>query len=195
MSIGLALAVLAMSGTVQAQPVMQVVQGTIQLADCAENIITLNADDGSHTFTVSSATAVYVDSAVSSFCTLSHYVGARATVWTAGRNGAQMVAGRVDVALMPVTPAPYYNGPYYGCGPVCCGPYYGPWPCFYPFGVGVDTGPSFPDRDIDHDRGRPHDRDGGHDRGSGGRGGAPGGYQGGGHGRGSGGGFHGGSRR
>jgi hypothetical protein len=147
-SIGLALAVLAMPGTVQTHPVMQVVQGTIQLADCAANTLRLNADDGAHTFTVSSATAVYVDSAAYSFCTLSHYLGAHATVWASGSED-QMLAERVDVALTPTAPAPYYYGPYYGCGPVCCGPAYGPYygpysgPCLYPFGVSVDVRPGF----------------------------------------------------
>jgi hypothetical protein len=134
LSIGLTLAVLTISGTVQAQLVMQVVQGTIQLADCRANTLTLNANDGSHTFTVSVATAVYVDSAASSFCSLSHYVGTHATVWASGSIDPMLAEG-VDVGDTRWAPAPYYGGPY-GCGTVCCGPAYGPYngrylgPCF-----------------------------------------------------------------
>jgi hypothetical protein len=137
LSMGLALAVLAISSTVEAQPVIQVVQGTIGLADCAASALTLNANDGVHTFTVSSATAVYVDSAASSFCALSHYVGTHAMVWATG-SADQMLAERVDVGLTPAAPAPYYYGPSYGCGAVCCGPAYGTYygsysgPCLYP---------------------------------------------------------------
>ena len=148
LGIGLALVVFAMPGTVQTQPVMQVVRGTIQLADCAANTLELSADDGAHAFRVSSATAVYVDSTASSFCMLSQYLGAIATVWARG-SGDQMLAERVDIAMTPAAPAPYYYGPYYGCGPVCCGsaygPYYGPYsgPCLYPFGVSIDVRPGF----------------------------------------------------
>jgi hypothetical protein len=137
LSMGLALAVLTMSGTVEAQPVTQVVQGTIGRADCAASTLTLNTDDGAHTFTVSSTTAVYVDSAASGVCALSHYVGTHATVWATG-SADQTLAQRVDVGVTPAAPAPYYYyGPSYGCGPLCCGPAYGTYygsysgPCLF----------------------------------------------------------------
>lgn len=130
---GPALAVLVLSGSVQAQPVVQVVQGTIRLADCAANTLTLSADDGTHSFRVSSATAIYVDSATTGLCALSNYVGAHATVWASG-NGDQLQAQRVDVGLAPDAPAPYGNAPSDDCGH-SFGPYYGPYatPCYYPF--------------------------------------------------------------
>lgn len=156
LSVGGALAILAISGNVQAQDVNKV-YGTIQAADCSANTLTLNASDGVHTFTASSATAVYVGSAASSFCALSRSIGSQATVWFTA-NGDQVLAGRVDVtqsteAPRPQASAPSNSGPSnsgpsnsgpfnYGCTPfpsLYYGPYYGYYgplyygTCVYPF--------------------------------------------------------------
>ena len=136
MSVGGVLAVLAISGNVQAQGVNRV-HGTIQAADCSANTLTLNAPDGVHTFTASSATAVYVDSAASSFCALSHSIGSQATVWFTAY-GDQVLAGRVDVTQGTEAPRPQASGPSSpgpsNSGPSNYGPYdYGctPFPSLY----------------------------------------------------------------
>lgn len=156
LSVGGALAILAISGNAQAQGVDKV-RGTIQAADCSANTLTVNAPDGVRTFTASSATAVYVNSAPSSFCALSHFIGSGATVWFIA-NGGQVLAGRVDVtqsaeaprpqASGPSTPAPSNYGPSnqrpsdYGCTPFPSLYYGGPYVSYgvyygscYPVGV------------------------------------------------------------
>jgi hypothetical protein len=163
LSFGVALAILAMLGTVQAQAVNQV-HGTIQAADCSANTLRRNAPDGVHTFTVSSATAVYVDSAASSFCALSHSIGSPATVWSTA-NGDQVLAGRLDVTQRPEASVPkasgqsnsgpsnsgtsnngpynygpYYAPYYYGCTPFPSLYYGGPYAPYVPYfgGCGGD---------------------------------------------------------
>lgn len=117
--------------------------------------MTLNAPDGLHVFPAAPTTAVFVNSGAASFCTLSHYLGSEATVWVTA-SGDQLLAGRVDVFGVgaPVGPEPvpgYGVGPYYG-------PYYGPY--FFPFfGIGVDVGRGFDDRDFHRDGDFHRDRD------------------------------------
>jgi hypothetical protein len=154
--LGTALAVLAMSGAVQAQSTLQV-QGTIQAVDCTIHALTLNASDGQHVLAVNTSTAVFVNSAPADFCGLSQYLGSPATAWVTP-SGDQFLAGRVDVSVAAApAPAPGYDyGPDYG-------PYYGPYynPYYYPgYGIGIGIGPGFHDRDFGHDRDFHHD--GGH---------------------------------
>jgi uncharacterized membrane protein YgcG len=163
MTVGMIVAGLMVPGIVHAQNVI-VIQGTIQAADCQANTLALKAADGStRVFSAASSTAVFVDSAAASLCTLPRYVGSSATVWITA-SGDQLLAGRVDVSVAaPVIPESVpgygtgaYNGPYYG-------PYYGPY--FYPFfGVGIDVDPGFRDRDFRRDRDFDRDRDFRHDR-------------------------------
>lgn len=158
MTVGMIVAGLMGPGIVHAQNVIGI-QGTIQAADCQANTLALKATDGSsRVFSAASSTAVFVNSAAASFCTLPQYVGSGATVWITA-SGDQLLAGRVDVSVAaPVLPESVpsygygpYNGPYYG-------PYYGPY--FYPFfGVGIDVNPGFRDRDFDRDRDFRRDRD------------------------------------
>jgi hypothetical protein len=65
----------------RAQPVIQMLQGMIQEADCVAHTLTVSANDGPYSFAVSSDTAVYVDSAASSICSLPQYIGSRVIVW------------------------------------------------------------------------------------------------------------------
>jgi hypothetical protein len=164
MTVGMIVAGLMVPGIVHAQNVIAI-QGTIQAADCQANTLALKAADGSsRVFSAASSTAVFVNSAAASFCTLPQYVGSGATVWITA-SGDQLLAGRVDVsvAAAPVIPESVpsygygpYNGPYYG-------PYYGPY--FYPFfDVGIDVRPGFRDRDFDRDRDFRRDRDFDRDR-------------------------------
>jgi hypothetical protein len=166
MTIGMIVAGLMVPGIVHAQNVIAI-QGTIQGADCQAMTLALKAADGStRVFSAASSTAVFVDSAAASFCTLPQYLGRGATVWITA-SGDQLLAGRVDVSVAaPVIPdavpgygAGAYNGPYYGPN---YGPYYGPY--FYPFfGVGIDIDPGFRDRDFRRDRDFDRDRDFRHD--------------------------------
>ncbi len=158
MTVGMIVAGLMVPGIVHAQNVIAI-QGTIQAADCQANTLAVKAADGStRVFSAASSTAVFVNSAAASFCTLPQYVGRGATVWITA-SGDQLLAGRVDVSVAaPVIPdsvpgygAGAYNGPYYG-------PYYGPY--FYPFfGIGIDVDPGFRDRGFRRDRDFRHDRD------------------------------------
>lgn len=159
--VGIVVAGLMIPSIVHAQNVIAIhaIQGTIQAADCQANTLTLKATDGSARVVSTVAnTAVFVDSAAASLCTLPQYVGSDATVWVKA-NGDQLLAGRVDVsvAAAPVIPesvpgygdGPYYRphyGPYYG-------PYYAPYgPYYYPFYYRRD-------RDFHDDRDFHHDRD------------------------------------
>ena len=158
MTVGMVVATLMVPGIVHAQSAIAV-QGTIQAADCQANTITLNAADGSHVFSTSSSTAVFVNSAVASFCALPQYVGSGATVWVTA-SGDQLLVGRVDVSIAA---APFVgSAPNYGYGPYYT-PYYGPY--FYPFfGIGIHDDFRFHDRDFHRDRDFDHDRDFHHDR-------------------------------
>jgi hypothetical protein len=133
MALGMFLAILIMPGIGWAQGTTFVVQGTIQAVDCQTNTLTLNAADGSHVFPAAPNTAVFVDSASASFCTLQQYVGSKATVWVTA-NGNQLIAGRVDVtiAIVPGVPEPFPSYWDYG-------PYYGPY--LYGPNLGIIVGP------------------------------------------------------
>jgi hypothetical protein len=161
MTVGMIVAGLVVPGIVHAQNVIAI-QGTIQAADCQANTLALKAADGStRVFSAASSTAVFVDSAAASFCTLPQYVGRGATVWITA-SGDQLLAGRVDVPV--AAPVILDSVPGYGTG-AYNGPYYGPY--FYPFfGVGIDVDPGFfrdrdfrRDRDFDRDRNFRDDRD------------------------------------
>jgi hypothetical protein len=84
-----------MSGIGQAQGVTTI-QGSIQAVDCQTNALVVKAPDGSHVFPTSTRTAVYVNSAPVSLCTLQQYIGRDATV-SLTPYGNQLAVERVDV--------------------------------------------------------------------------------------------------
>jgi small nuclear ribonucleoprotein (snRNP)-like protein len=106
--LGMLMATLTMSGVGIAQGVTTI-QGTIQAVDCQTNALVVNASDGTHVFPVGPYTAVYVNSAPVSFCTLQRYIGKNVTVSLAP-SGNQVVLERVDVSV-GASPAPAPNPP------------------------------------------------------------------------------------
>lgn len=94
---------LTTSGVGLAQGVTTV-QGTIQTVDCQTNALVVKASDGTHVVPAGPNTAVYVNSAPVSFCTLQQYVGSNVIVSLAP-NGTQLVVQRVDVSTA-AAPAP-----------------------------------------------------------------------------------------
>jgi hypothetical protein len=196
MMLGTIVAGLIAPSVVHAQNVIAI-QGTIQAADCQANTLTLKAADGSaRVLSTASSTAVFVNSAATSLCTLPQYVGNGAKVWITA-SGDKLLAGRVDVSVVaaPVIPESvpsYGDGPYYGPS---YGPYYAPYgpyyqPYYYPFYYRRDRD-FHNDRDFHHDRDF-HGGDRGGSQGSGNGGSQGGGTNGGPHGGGMNGGPHGG---
>jgi hypothetical protein len=110
-TLGVLVAMLAMSGIGQAQGVTAI-QGTIQAVDCRTNSVVLHAPDGTHVFPAGPNTAVFVNSAPVGLCTLQQYIGASATV-SVVPYANQWVAERVDVYVAatpaPTSPAPTYS--------------------------------------------------------------------------------------
>ena len=95
-TLGILVAALTMPGIGQAQGVA--IQGTIQAVDCQTYALVVKGQDGTHVLPADPATAVFVDSAPASFCTLRQYIGRSAAVSLVPR-GNQSVAERVDVTV------------------------------------------------------------------------------------------------
>jgi hypothetical protein len=108
MALVILVATLTMSGIGQAQGVTTI-QGTIQAVDCQTNALVMKAPDGSHVFPAGTHTAVYVNSAPVSLCTLQQYIGRNATV-SLTPYGNQWVVERVDVNV-DATPGPVQSPP------------------------------------------------------------------------------------
>lgn len=106
--LGVLMATLTISDVGLAQGVTTI-QGTIQAVDCQTNALVVNASDGTHVFPAGPYTAVYVNSAPVSFCTLQQYIGKNVTV-SVVPSGNQLVLQRVDVSLGS-SPAPAPSPP------------------------------------------------------------------------------------
>ena len=108
MALVILVATLTMSGIGQAQGVTTI-QGTIQAVDCQTNALVVKAADGSHVFPAGTHTAVYVNSAPVSLCTLQQYIGQNAIVSLAPY-GSQWTVERVDVNVN-ASPGPAQGQP------------------------------------------------------------------------------------
>jgi hypothetical protein len=105
--LGMFLPVLGLATAGLAQSAVSI-QGTIQAVDCQNGTVVLDGANGSNTLTATGATAVVVNSASASFCTLAQYEGDQATAWVVP-SGNEFQVTRLDV-VGPVTataqPAP-----------------------------------------------------------------------------------------
>jgi len=141
------LATLAVPGLAGAQNQNWIqVQGKITNVDCQNLMLGLRTGPTTQQLQGTTQSLVFVNREPIGFCTLAQYVGSYATVAVTAA-GNQMVAARIDVALIaspPPPPAysgpppyPYYYYPYYppisigigiGFGPYwCCGWHGGRW--------------------------------------------------------------------
>lgn len=108
LTLGVLVATLTTSGIGQAQDVATI-HGTIQAVDCKTNALVVKTPEGTQygtrIFPASSNTAVFVNSAPVSFCTLQRYIGSNVTV-SVVPNGDQLAVTRVDVTAAATTAPP-----------------------------------------------------------------------------------------